>query len=459
MADDGMPPLERVVEDMSRGIERAQVHDVEVSTRVIRRGLARFANNVIGQHQETIETETTVRVLEQGRVALASTSHLGADAIARAILQAKEACALLPPIDGYPGFGAPGAGIGQTPRPAAATLAATPATRTEMIAAAFHRAAAEAMVLSGTVDTTTVGAAVVTTAGRRAMGLVAHAGVRVFALTADGASGYAGQFDRDVAALDAERAVTIAMDRCRRSRDPMTLEPGEYDVVLEPPAVAELIEWLSIASFSAREVEQGTSLLAGRAGERVTGEQITIDDDPALSVAHGVGLPFDREGTPASRVSLIERGRAGGPVLDRLHAARVGKESTGHAFMSEGEIVPTAQALHLHVGTTPPDELVRGLERGIHVSRFHYVNGLLDTRRAVMTGMTRDGTFWVENGKPVRAIRNMRFTDSILDAFARADAIGDRLEAVPPWWSDQAAIFVPAMRIRGLRFTGRADAS
>lgn len=459
MAEGEMPSLERVVEDMTRGIERAGVRDVEVSTRVIRRGLARFANNAIGQHQETIETETTVRVLEQGRLALSSTSHLGPDPIAHAILQAKEACAHLPPVEGHPGFGAPDREIAKTPAPASATLEATPATRTEMIAAAFPRALAEGMVLSGTVGTTTVGAAVVTTGGRRATGLVAHAGIRVFALTPDGASGYGGQFDRDVSKLEPDRVVAIAMDRCKRSHDPMTLEPGAYDVVLEPPAVAELCEWLSMASFGAREVEQGTSLLAGRAGQRVTGERITIDDDPDLAIARGVGLPFDREGTPVSRVSLIDRGLAGEPVLDRLHAARVGRRSSGHAFMSEGEIVPVAQALHLHAGTARADELVGGLERGIHVARFHYVNGLLDTRRAVMTGMTRDGTFWVEHGKPVRAIRNMRFTDSILEAFARADAIGDVLEAVPPWWSDQAAIFVPAMRIRGLRFTGRADAS
>ena len=458
MADGEMPSLDQVVEDMARGIERAGARDVEVTVRVIRRGLARFANNAIGQHQDTLEIETTARVLAEGRLALVSTSQLDADAIARMITRAKAACAHLPAVEGHPGFGAAGVVYAQAPEPARATLDATPAARTDLIAPAFHRAAAEGMVLSGTVDTTGVGCAVVTTGGRRATGLVAHAGIRVFAHTPDGASGFGGQFDRDVGALDADGVVAIAMDRCRRSRDPMTLEPGAYDVVLEPPAVAELCEWLSIASFGAREVEQGTSLLAGRAGEQVTGEQITIDDDPRFSLARGVGLPFDREGTPSTRVALIDRGRAGGPVLDRLHAARTGRQSTGHAFMSEGEIVPTAQALHLHAGTAPADELVRGLERGIHVSRFHYVNGLLDTRRAVMTGMTRDGTFWIENGKPVRAIRNMRFTDSILEAFARADAIGDRIEAVPPWWSDQAAIFVPAMRIRGLRFTGRADA-
>jgi len=104
-------------------------------------------------------------------------------------------------------------------------------------------------------------------------------------------------------------------------------------------------------------------------------------------------------------------------------------------------------------------ELIARVDRGLYVTRFHYVNGLLDTRRAAMTGMTRDGTYWVEDGVPVHAVRNLRFTDGVLEALRRAEGIEDRAEAVPSWWSDQGAMVAPALLIRGLRFTGAAEPS
>jgi predicted Zn-dependent protease len=103
------------------------------------------------------------------------------------------------------------------------------------------------------------------------------------------------------------------------------------------------------------------------------------------------------------------------------------------------------------------DELLSGIDRGLYICRLHYVNGFLEPRRAVMTGLTRDGCFLVEKGKIARAVGNMRFTDSFLEALTRCDAMTRSRKAVATWWSDVGAFVAPAIRIRGLTFNGRSQ--
>jgi predicted Zn-dependent protease len=142
-------------------------------------------------------------------------------------------------------------------------------------------------------------------------------------------------------------------------------------------------------------------------------------------------------------------------VYDRLYAARDGVASTGHAAPpSSWDDAPVAQSLVMLGGDDTLASLVARVDRGLWISRFHYVNGLIEPRRAVMTGLTRDGTFTIERGERGRGVRNMRFTDSVLEAFSRCEGLTRALSAVPTWWSDSGAFRAPAMLIRGLEFTG-----
>jgi predicted Zn-dependent protease len=309
-----------------------------------------------------------------------------------------------------------------------------------------------------------VSQAVATTGGcaRAHDGTVAS--FRVWALAtpgAGGAAGYGGQVHGDLGALrlaeETERAIRV----CRQSREPASLDAGSYDVVMEPEAVTELLEWLAAIAFAAPEVEQGTSPMAGRLGERITGNGVTLVEDPLLDdPALGFGAPFDREGTWKRRVPLVENGIARAILYDRTCAARMGAVSTGSAQLpslgSAGGVGPTS--LMLGGGTaTGVDDLVAGVQRGLYVCRLHYVNGLLDPRRAVMTGLTRDGCFLIENGKIGRAVGNLRFTDSLLEGLARCDGMTRERKAIPTWWSDSGAFVSPAVRIRGWRFNGRSQ--
>jgi predicted Zn-dependent protease len=439
--------------------------EAELSLRDAERGCARFAGGELGQHMQLSEPLAAVRVARGARVAETVTSRLDRDALVAAVRATAHAATLVPEVEGFPGFARGDEPAGASPsRSSEATARATPEERADRLAPVLEAVRAAGLVSAGMLETTRVATAVATTGGCARSHDATVASFRVWALEtpgAGGAAGYAGQVHRELGALRlgelTERAVTIAS----RSRDPLSLDAGVYDVVLEPEAMTELLEWLSGIAFGAPEVEQGTSPVVGRLGERITGDAVDLVedplcDDPSLSF----GCPFDREGTWRGRVALVEHGVARAILYDRTYAARMGARSTGSALLpslgSAGGVGPTSLMLGAGAAASV-DELIAGMDRGLYVCRLHYVNGLLEPKRAVMTGLTRDGCFLVEKGRITRAVGNLRFTDSLLEGLARADAMTRERRAVPTFWSDAGAFVSPAVRIRGWRFNGKSQ--
>jgi len=439
--------------------------EAELYLRVAERGCARFAVGELGQHLQLAEPLAVVRVARGARVAETVTSRLDRDALIDAVRATGRAAMLVPEVEAFPGFTRGDEPAGTSPdRHVAATASATPEERVERLAPVLDAIRDAGLVSAGMLETTSVSQAMATTGGCARSHDSTLASFRVWALAtpgAGGAAGYGGQVHGDIAALrlaeETERAIRV----CRMSREPTSLEAGSYDVVMEPEAVTELLEWLAAIAFAAPEVEQGTSPMAGRLGERITGDGVDLVEDPLCDdPALGFGAPFDREGTWKRRIPLVEKGVARAILYDRTYAARMGAVSTGSAQLpslgSAGGVGPTS--LMLGAGTAAGvDDLLAGVQRGLYVCRLHYVNGLLDPRRAVMTGLTRDGCFLVENGKIGRAVGNMRFTDSLLEGLARCDGMTRERKAVPTWWSESGAFVSPAVRIRAWRFNGKSQ--
>jgi predicted Zn-dependent protease len=439
--------------------------EAELYLRVAERGCARFAIGELGQHMQLAEPQAVVRVARGARVAEALTSRLDRDALVEAVRGTGRAAMLVPEVDAFRGFTRGDEPSGPRPdRYVAATARATPEERVELLAPTLAAIRDAGLVSAGMLETSSVSQALATTGGCARAHDGTAASFRVWALATPGAggpAGYGGQVHGDVRALrlaeETERAIRV----CRMSSDPVSLDAGSYDVVMEPEAMSELLEWLAAIAFAASEVEQGTSPMAGRLGEHITGDAVDLVEDPLCDdLALGFGPPFDREGTWKQRVPLVEKGIARAILYDRTYAARMGAVSTGSAQLpapgSAGGVGPTS--LMLGAGTAAGvDELLAGVERGLYVCRLHYVNGLLDPRRAVMTGLTRDGCFLVENGKLGRAVGNMRFTDSLLEGLARCDGMTRERKAIPTMWSDSGAFVSPAVRIRGWRFNGRSQ--
>ena len=439
--------------------------EAELYLRATERGCARFAGGELGQHMQLSEPLGVVRVAHGKRVAETITTRLDRDALVEAVHATARAARLVPEIEGFSGFTRAGEPEGPSPvRFASATAKATPEERVERLAPALAAVRAAKLVSAGMLETRVQSQAVATTGGCGRAHDATVASFKVWALEtpgAGGAAGYGGQLHRDVGALRIDEETARAIRICADSREAAHLDAGTYDVVMEPEAVSELLEWLAAISFGASEVEQGTSPVAGRLGERITGERVALHEDPVSDdPALGFGCPFDREGTWRTRVPLIEHGVARAVLYDRTYAARAGAVSTGSALLptlgSPGGIGPTA--LTMGPGDAASvDELVAGIDRGLYVCRLHYVNGLLEPRRAVMTGLTRDGCFLVERGRITRAVGNLRFTDSFLEGLARCDGATRERKAIPTWWSEDGAIVTPAVRMRGFRFNGASQ--
>lgn len=233
-------------------------------------------------------------------------------------------------------------------------------------------------------------------------------------------SGWATADSWRLSEIDPARIGASALERALAAQDPKDLEPGAYTVLLEPAAVAELL-WSLGDGFSAQTVEEGRSFLCDRLGKKIGAESVTIVDDFAHDLQRG--RPFDGEGTARKRVVLVEKGVHKGLVHDRKTAAKMKAEPTGHAPRQPSSWGPHPGAVVFEGGKGGLDDLLKTMDRGILVTRFWYTN-TVDERQAILTGMTRDGTFFVEGGKLKHAVKNLRFNQSLLEVLENVVAIG-----------------------------------
>lgn len=412
--------------------------------------LTRFANNQIHQNVAEQDLRATVRVAFGQKVGMATTNDLSDEAIADAVADAEALARLQPDNPEFPGF-AHRHHVDPVPQATVArTLGFGPADRARVVGHVCKDAHAEGLTASGSFATGLKQLAIANTNGAWAYHQSTVASFNGVVM-GDDSSGWAADAHLDAGLIDGEALAEEAIDKCLRSRHPQEIEHGEYTVILEEYAVMELLSYLG-RGFSAEDVREGRSFLAGRVGERLINPAISIWDD-ARDIS-GIPCPFDYEAVPAHKVVLFDHGVAGSPVYDMRTAELEGKLSTGHhfgggAFWSSG---PLASHLFMAPGTSTKDEMLEATERGIWVTRLHYVNQL-DPRRTTLTGMTRDGTFWIENGKLVRPLRNLRFTHAILDALRDVDMLGSRTKLGLNWYG--GANRVPALRIKNFRFTGK----
>jgi predicted Zn-dependent protease len=260
--------------------------------------------------------------------------------------------------------------------------------------------------------------AVASTSGIEAVQRMTDATVLVLASDV-GLSGYATQTSSAVGDLDPAACGIEAAEKAARTSGAQEIEPGPYRAVLEPYALAELVQYFSYDSLGALGLLEERSYFAGRIGERVFDEKVSLYDD-ALD-ADGLPKGFDFEGVPKQRVTLAENGVARGVVWDRRTAKRAGGDahSTGHAPpIPQTSYGPLPFALSMGGGEAESlDELVELVGDGIYVTRLHYL-GIVHPREGVITGMTRDGTFRIRNGKIAEPLVNLRFTVAVPDVLA-----------------------------------------
>ena len=270
------------------------------------------------------------------------------------------------------------------------------------------------------------------------------------ARTPDGTgSGYAAAGGRAWTAVDPAALGKRAAQKALASRNPVAIEPGRYTVILEPRAVADFVPLL-MGSLNARSADEGRSAFSKKGGgtkvgEKVADERVTLLSDPFDPDL--LGQPFDNEGLPIKRVVWIENGVLKNLAYSRFWAAKKGVEPTGGGGGGFGR---SPAGLKLVGGTKSVDELIAGTDRGVLVTHFFYIRSL-DQRTVLLTGLTRDGTFLIENGKITRSIKNFRWNDSPLLSLARLADIG-KDEPV------ESGVVMPALKINDFTFSSLSDA-
>jgi len=419
-------------------------------------GLTRLANSTIHQNVSKESTDVSIRVSRGDMVGVATTNVLTPEGLFDCLFNALEIMKMSEPLEGFPGP-YPKAEYRVTNTWVDATANWGPSDRAKVAADAIARGAEEGLILAGAVENTVGEIAIANNLGVRGYQPLTSFSCNFVAMDGekdDPPSGYAALTGRDVSSADFADTYGTACKKAVLARNPVVIEPGAWDVVLEAAAFTELVEWFNYIAFSGRAVQDGRSPLAGRFGQKITGDKITITDDAYNG--NMMGLPFDFEGVPRKQLKLIDKGVANEVSWSRFAAQREGKEPTGHSF-GPGSMPSDSLPLNLKVKTGDKSlgEMVKMLDRGIQVTRFHYVNGLLDTRQAVMTGMTRDGAWVVENGEVKHAIKDLRFTAGMLDAWKRIDAIENIAHPCGAWWSAIGSYDVPGVLIRGFTFTGK----
>ena len=408
--------------------------------------LTRFANNRIHQNVAHQDAVAHVRVAVGKRQGRAVTNNLSAQGLADAVKQAAEYASVMPEDPDFPGLPEPSGA------PSAASFdqhtATFDADRRAGIAGMVCRKAGELRLdAAGFCRTGATELAVVSTKGISAYHSGSFAGVLITARSDDSAGWSKGGGWR-MADIDAEALADEAIDKAVRGRNPCDLEPGEYPVVLEHYAVDDMLEALSFYGMGANMVQDGRSWMNELQGQQAMSALVTVRDDGLNP--DGWPVPFDAEGVPRKGVEIITDGVVQGPVHNSYTAARVGAISTGHQRGATGG--PTATNLFMRPGQRTTEELIASVDHGLYVTRFYYTR-LSHNRGCVMTGMTRDGTFLIENGELTTPVKNLRFTQGYVDALA---GCGDVSNVAHLNLNEAGvAMHVPAALLERWRFTGQ----
>jgi len=439
----------RPVVDAARELEGAD--GVEVLVIHEWNGLTRFADSAIHQSTSRQDTGVRVRVVADGRVGLVATNDLSKDGAASAARSALELARMAAPDPMFPGL-APPSELPEGPsRFDEATASASPTRRAEGVAELVARCG-DGFHAAGALETSAMEVAVANTEGAFCYAPMTQASITTVVSGGEGGTGFAEAVDARLEDIDPTGVGKRAAAKAQDSQRPQDLDAGRYEVVLEPAAVATLLGFLAYLGFGGRAIAEGRSCFSDRLNQKLMSERVTIYDDAQSPLT--VGLPFDFEGTPKRKVDLITQGVINGGVHDRRSGRQAGTESTGHALPPPNPEGPFPLNLFLEPGQADIDEMVRGTKRGLLVTRFHYSN-VVHPKDAIITGMTRDGTWLVENGEVRAPVKNFRFTQSIIEALRDAELVGRDTELASEFFF--AASRVPALKISSFQFTGKSD--
>lgn len=418
------------------------VKDVEVHYRGGSEALTRFANNAIHQNVAETSEALSVRLLMGQRSARATTNRLDADGIARCVAEAAALTKSMAVDEELLPLAEPQE-IAPVDRWDPATAECSPEARARGVAAAIREAGS--LTAAGIYSTEHLTEAVFNTKGIHAVHRETMARFSITTMGGD-SSGWAKASSVRCNDLDPAALAATAARKARLSANPREVEPGAYTVILEPAAVLDFIGQI-MPGFSATAITDQRSFLTERLHTKLFDERIEITDDvfhPQQS-----GAPFDGEGLPRQVLALARKGVPQAIAYSRAAAKKAGAVPTGHGHELPNDTGEAPDNIVIHGGSASLGEMIASTEKGILVSRLWYIREV-DPYETIMTGMTRDGTFLIEDGRVTAGLRNFRFNQSVIEALSNLEMLGVTQRTSGEEMPDMV---VPAMKIRGFGFT------
>uniref|UniRef100_A0A7C3Z3U7 TldD/PmbA family protein n=1 Tax=candidate division WOR-3 bacterium TaxID=2052148 RepID=A0A7C3Z3U7_UNCW3 len=439
---------ERTKEYLEKVMQTKDVDEIEAGLYYSEKGTTRFANSIIHQNMVVEEPYLWIRAIKEKRVAGVSTKDFRKEGIEKAINKVKESLKGIAPDKEFKGLPKPP--VGMRIKKSQEPPFISPEERARAVEKVVRVCKRYNLKAFGVIHNTRTSLGVANSKGIFNYGM---SGVTFASVTAmdDSASGYAVEIKKDFSEIDFQELAETAAEKALRSKNPQEIEPGRYTVLLEEPAVGEMLSFLNWLEFGAKRFREKSSLLAKKIGKRITGQNITLYDDYAHRAMPG--FAFDFEGYPKKSVVLIKNGIAKGVVFDSFYASLLGKKNTGHALPQPSPWGPFPLNLIMEKGKDKKEELIREIEKGILVTRFWYVR-VVDPDQTLITGMTRDGTFMIEKGKIAYPIKNLRFLINIYETLSRVRKISVERKL---YGEDVSFVLAPALLIDDFNFASKTE--
>lgn len=413
-------------------------------------GLTRFANSYIHQNVAERDVGLRVRTVVGKKIGVASINDLSPEALERVVERALNIAKLQPENPDFVSLPGP-APIAEIEAFDEATAAFSPEARARAVGVICQLAVGNGLIASGAFSTGAYEVAVANSLGIFAYYSTTSADINTVIMS-DDSSGYSAATAWKVGEINPEAIGSEAVEKALQSRHPRELPPGRYPVILEEYAVADIMETLAYLGLGALSVQEGRSFMMDHFGEQIMSDAVSIWDDGLDPT--GLPTPFDFEGVPKQRVDLIKEGVAEAVVYDSYTAGKEGKVSTGHGLPAPNTFGPIPGHLFMAPGEASKEEMLASVERGLWVTRFHYTRPV-HPKLALVTGMTRDGTFVIEKGEIAYPIKNLRFTQSYIEALANVELVSRETRLLENWFGGGTRS--PALKLTEFEFTGATE--
>jgi PmbA protein len=433
--------LERIAEKI---LKLSEADETEVDVSAGTDALTRFANNTIHQNVAEHTLGISVRAVVDGRTARSSTNKTDEEALRRVVASAVTLARNQPenpdllPLMGKQKYQ-------KVSRHFSSTAGTTPEDRAKAVTRVCKMADKKKQTAAGIFASGSSSSVLANSKGLFARYEQTRSEFSVTILEAN-SSGWAKSNSPDIRKLDPIELAERASSTAAGSRAPREVPAGRYTTILSPSAVLDLVGFL-FYDFAGTAVLDKRSCLTGRLGKTLFGDNITIWDDAYHLLQSGA--PYDGEGVPRQKVLLVDRGVPKNLVYSRATAKKMKAKPTGHGFSLPNEYGEAPMNLVFSGGDKSTDEMIRSTERGILVTRLWYIREV-DPYEKILTGMTRDGTFLIENGKVSGGVRNFRFNQSVIEMLSNVEMLGPAVRAAG---EESFEMVVPPMKVRDFHFS------